>query len=136
VAVHILVPEEPGPEIQAWAQSLAAAIDAGYGALTLAATPEEAAAVVRIDSVQTGVEWDPEPPGEGEISVMHFALILGQSSREFDVAYRGDATPQAQALARNLRGVAANGAAASSATEGAEDPETPGADEADAGDEG
>jgi hypothetical protein len=134
VVVHILVPEEPALEVQAWAQALAAAIEAGHGALTLAATPEEAVAVVRIDSVQTGVEWVPEPPGEGEISVMHFALMLGESSREFDIAYRGDATPQAEALARNLRGVAANAAAA--AAEGAEDTEPPAADETDAGDEG
>ena len=134
VMVHILVPEEPAPEVQAWAQALAAAIAAGHGELALASTPEEAVAVVRIDSVRTGVEWTPEPPGEGEISVMHGAFVLGESAREFDFAYRGDTAPYAEALARNLRSFAAEGGGGPAPGEEAEPPQSE--PEAETGDEG
>jgi hypothetical protein len=103
VAVFVLVPESPEPEVAAWGQALVAAITSGQGGLVLAPTLEEAAAVVRIDAVEVGVEASPEPEGEGEISVMRGALVLGETARPFDLAYRGEAGPQAEALARNLR---------------------------------
>ena len=107
VLVHVLVPEEAGPEVEAWAEELRTAVTTGHGELNLAATPEEAAVVVRIDAVETGVKTDPEPEGEGETSMMRGALVLGESAREFKLAYRGEVRPQAEALARNLRGYAA-----------------------------
>jgi hypothetical protein len=111
VAVHILVPEAAEPAVVAWAQELAAAIASGQGNLVLASTPGEAAAAVRIDAVEVGAEVSPEPEGEGEISVMRGALVVGESAREFNLVYRGDARPQAEALARNLRGFATEGGA-------------------------
>jgi hypothetical protein len=135
IAVHVALPESPDPAVLAWGQALATAITSGQGGLTLVAPPEEAAAAVRIDSVRTGVEWEPAPPGEGKISVMHGALVLGDSAREFDFAYRGDVAPQAEILARNLRAFAAeSGEKPTTAPEEAETgPEEP---EAETGDEG
>jgi hypothetical protein len=107
VLVHVQVPEEAGPEVEAWAEELRIAVTAGHGDLNLAATPAEAAVLVRIDAVETGVKVVPEPEGEGETSMMRGALVLGESAREFKLAYRGEVRPQAEALARNLRGYAA-----------------------------
>ena len=69
--------------------TLATAITSGQGGLTLVAPPEEAAAAVRIDSVRTGVEWEPAPPGEGKISVMHGALVLGDPDYGAVASVRG-----------------------------------------------
>ena len=107
IVVHVQVPEGGGPEAAAWAEELRTALREGHGDLSLAAAREDAVVVVRIDSVETGVEVDPEPEGEGETSVMKGALVLGESAREFSLAYRGDVRPQAEALARNLRAYAA-----------------------------
>jgi hypothetical protein len=120
VVVHILVPKDSGPAVEAWAQALAAAINSGQGGLALATTPDEAVAVVRIDAVETGTDVDPEPEGEGEVNVMRGALVVGESARAFNLVYRGDARPQAEALARNLRRFAAEGAAAAAASTGSE----------------
>jgi hypothetical protein len=110
IAVHVALPANPEPAVAAWAEILATAITSGQGGLTLAATPEEALAVVRIDTVEDGTDVDPEPDGEGELHVMRGALVVGSSARAFNLVYRGDARPQAEALARNLRRLAAEGA--------------------------
>jgi hypothetical protein len=107
VFVHVQIPEEARPEVEAWAEAMRAAVTAGHGDLKLFASPEEPAVVVRIDTVETGVKADPEPEGEGETSVMRGALVLGEHSRDFSLAYRGEVRPQAEALARNLRVYAA-----------------------------
>jgi hypothetical protein len=134
VVVQIQVPEDPGPAVEAWAQALAAAIDAGHGGLALARTPEEAVAVVRIDAVETGAEVKPQPEGEGEVNVMRGALVVGENARAFNLVYRGDAQPQAEALARNLRRFAAEGADDNAAQGADEAPEaTPEDTPADAG---
>jgi hypothetical protein len=86
-------------------------VTSGHGDLSLAPTAEEASVVVRIDTVENGVKVTPEPEGEGEISVMRGALVVGKSAREFHLTYRGEARPQAEALARNLRGFSAEGGA-------------------------
>jgi hypothetical protein len=124
VAVHIQVPDPAEPAVAAWAQELTAAIASGQGNLVLASTPEEAAATVRIDAVEVGAEVSPEPDGEGEISVMRGALAVGESAREFNLVYRGDARPQAEALARNLRRFATEGGTVSAAAAPAETEET------------
>ena len=121
IAVHVQVPEGAGSLAEAWAEELRAAVSAGHGDLSLASTPGEADAVVRIDEVETGVEVTPEPEGEGEISVMRGALVLGDSAREFSLNYRGEARPQAEALARNLRAFAAEGGTDQPAAEPAAD---------------
>jgi hypothetical protein len=122
VFVHVQIPETAEPEVEAWAEALRAAVTAGHGDLKLTASPEEAAFVVRIDTVETGVEADPEPEGEGETSMMRGALVLGEAPREFSLAYKGDVRPQAEALARNLRSYAAE------ADVGEPDAPEPGAD--------
>ncbi len=109
VAVHVLVPDGASPEAEAWGENLRTAVTSGHDDLILAATAEEASVVVRIDTVETGVKATPEPEGEGEISVMRGALVVGGSAREFHLTYRGEARLQAEALARNLRGFAAEG---------------------------
>ena len=109
VSVLVQVAEGAGPLAEAWAEELRTAVSAGHGDLSLAAAPEAAAVVVRIDKVETGVEVDSVPEGEGEISVMRGAIVVGGSAREFNLNYRGQARPQTEALARNLRGFAAEG---------------------------
>jgi hypothetical protein len=127
IAVFVQVSEEADADVQAWAEELRAAVAAGQGDLSLASTPEEAEAVVRIDSVESGVKVDPEPEGEGETSLMRGALVKGEDAREFQLAYKGEVRHWAEALARNLRGYAAKMDA-----DAADTPE-PGSDE-DAGD--
>ncbi|MGD8895641.1 MAG: hypothetical protein PVJ73_06365 [Acidobacteriota bacterium] len=107
IVVHVRVSEEAGPEAAAWAEELRNAVKEGHGDLSLTPTPEEGVVVVRIDSVETGVKTDPEPEGEGETSMMRFALVLGGAPQEYSLAYKGDARPQAEALARNLSSLAA-----------------------------
>ena len=60
---------------------------------------------MRIDSVV---------PGTGGAQVMNGALVMGKSSRPFNLSYPGEVAPQAEKLARNLRKLAEqmNGAAA------------------------
>lgn len=103
IVIHVQVPEEAGPEAAAWAEALRTAVKEGHGDLKLTPSPEEAAFVVRIDTVETGVKADPEPEGEGETSMMRFALVQGESAWEFSFAYKGEVRPQAEVLARNLR---------------------------------
>lgn len=109
VLVLVQVAEGAGPLAEAWAEELRTAVLAGHGDLSLASAPEATAVVVRIDRVETGVEVASVPEGEGEISVMRGAIVVGGSAREFNLHYRGQARSQAEALARNLRGFAAEG---------------------------
>lgn len=125
ISVHVQVPEEAGPEAAAWAEELRTAVTDGHGELRLAPTPEEGVVVVRIDSVETGVKTDPEPEGEGETSLMQGALVLGESAREFKLAYKGDVRPQAEALARNLRAYAAEAGPPETETDDAEESDEP-----------
>ncbi len=125
--MHILVAGSENPEVQAWAQELAAAIQAGQGNLTLVPTPEEAEQVVLIEEVETGVAATPEPAGEGPTYRMRGSLIIGDDAREFTLAYRGPVRPQAEALARNLPRFAQE-AASGGATVESEEPAPQGDD--------
>jgi hypothetical protein len=120
VPVHIVVPENPDEGISAWSRALADAITSGHGGLTLVQTPEEALVGVRIDVVEKGTEADPVPEGEGDVEVMRGALLVGEDVHEFNLAYRGDLAPEAEALARNLRKLAVQAATAGSAEAAAE----------------
>ena len=111
IAVFVTLPEDPGPGVEDWARELRGAIAAGHGGLSIAESPDAALVVVRIDAVGTEAGVRPEPPGEGEIVVARGAIVLGETSRGFSLAYRGEARPQAEALARNLRRFAAERAA-------------------------
>ena len=100
--VHVLTAGPGSPEVQTWAQELTAAIESGEGNLVLVSTPEEAEAVVLIESVEVGGEASPELAGEGETYRMRGSLVIGDDARDFNVVYRGEVRPQAEALARNL----------------------------------
>jgi len=121
VSVLVQVAEGAGALAEAWADELRTAVSAGHGDLSLASAPETAAVVVRIDTVETGVDVASEPEGDGEISVMRGALVVDGSAREFNLNYRGEARPQAEALARNLRAFAAEGGTDEPADEPAAD---------------
>jgi len=103
LAVHVAVPEGASDATTQWARDLEAAIRARAGDLVLVADPSAAALVVRILSVEKGAAAGVEAPGEGESMVMRGALVVGDADpKEFNLTYRGDARPQAEALARNL----------------------------------
>lgn len=142
VTVHVQVPDGAGEAAQAWAQELENAISAGHGALTLS-EPGDAMVAVRVDAVETGIEegnLPPNvmpPPGEGEITVMRGALLVGVSAREFTFANRGETRSQAERLARNLRAFAAEGGTEPPPSAGEpEDGTPPATDEPPADDEG
>ena len=111
VTVSVLVPDDAGDLAEAWAEELRIAVSGGHGDLTLAASPEEATVVVRIDGVETGEAAASGEEDGGKVSVMHGALVVGGSPREFNLNYHGEARPQAEALARNLRSFASEGGA-------------------------
>ena len=67
--------------------------------------------------------------GEGEVNVMRGALLVGASARAFNLVYRGEARPQAEAFARNLRRFAAETAAAAADAEAPEKTEETATDE-------
>ena len=83
-----------GPEVEAWAKELRAAIATHKDELRLAKAGEKAELTVRIDSVAKG---------EGDTHSMNGAFVLGKTTRPFNLSYPGEAGPQAEALARNLR---------------------------------
>jgi hypothetical protein len=111
VTVHVQVPDGAGDLAEAWAEELRTAVSGGHGDLRLAASPAEATVVVRIDGVETGEGAASEEEDGGKVSVMHGALVVGGSPREFNLNYHGGARPQAEALARNLRSFASEGGA-------------------------
>lgn len=119
--VHVRVAGPRSPEVEAWAEQLTAAIEAGQGDLVLVSTPEEAGAVVLIEGVETGVEASPEPAGEGPIYRMRGSLVIGDDARAFSLSYRGEVRAQAEALARNLPRFAQE-AAAGGATVDSQEP--------------
>lgn len=102
LAVHVASPENASPETAQWARALEEAVAARPGDLELVADPSAAQLVVRIASVEAAPEGV-EVPGEGEAVVMHGALVVGETTREFNLTYRGEARAQTEALARNLR---------------------------------
>jgi hypothetical protein len=120
VPVFVTLPDSPSPEVEAWARELGAAIAAGHGGLVMSESADDARVVVRIDAVETNARVNPEPPGDGEILLMRGAILDGENSRAFSLAYRGSARPQAEALARNLRRFAAEQQAADPASPASE----------------
>jgi len=103
VAIHVAMPEGASAAATEWAHALEAAIAARAGDLQLAPDPASAELEVRIHSVEPAPAGT-EAPGEGDPFVMRGALVAGEITREFNLAYRGAPGPQAEALARNLRG--------------------------------
>ena len=106
LVVGVVVGAKSGPDAEAWAKELRAAVGAHADELRLAADDGRADLVVRIESVQRHAKFKPEPPGDGEAILMRGTLVLGERTREFTLGYRGEARPQAEALARNLRPIA------------------------------
>ena len=109
MTVLVQVADGAPPLAEAWADELRTAVMAGHGDLSLAESPEDAGVVVRIDDVETDVQVASGEEESGPISVMRGAIVVDGSARVFDLRYPGEARPQAEALARNLRGFAAEG---------------------------
>jgi hypothetical protein len=86
-----------GAEVETWARELRAALAERKDEFRLAKPDEKAELVVRIDSVARG---------EGDTHSMSGALVLGKTTKSFNLSYPGESAPQAQALARNLRKLA------------------------------
>jgi hypothetical protein len=103
--VGVVAAEGCGADGEAWATELREAVRARAGDLRLAAEGATPDVVVRIEKVQRGVTVKPEPPGEGETEVVHGTFVAGGRNRPFVLAYRGEARPQTEALARNLRSI-------------------------------
>jgi hypothetical protein len=106
LVVEVVAAAGSGPEGDAWAKELREAVGARAGELRLASKGGAADILVRIEKLQRGVTFSPEPPGEGETQVVHGSFVLGHRTRAFMLGYRGEARPQAEALARNLRAIA------------------------------
>jgi hypothetical protein len=105
LAVHVALPQGASPKATEWAKALEAAVAARPGDLKLVAEAGAAEVVVRVVSVEAAPEGA-VGSGEGERVVMRGALVVGDATREFNLAYRGAAQTQADVLARNLRRLA------------------------------
>jgi hypothetical protein len=97
LTVEVRTAAKAEPPVQAWAKELRAALDPRKDEFRPAKPGESAELVVRIDSVA---------PGTGGTQVMNGALVMGKSSRPFNLSYLGEVAPQAEKLARNLRKLA------------------------------
>jgi hypothetical protein len=94
MTVEVRTAPKAHPGVQAWAKELRAALETRKEEFRLAKPEEKAELSVRIDSVGAG------PDGA---EVMNGALVMGQTTRPFNLSYKGASRPQAEALARNLR---------------------------------
>ena len=94
MAVEVRTAANADAPAQAWAKELRAALDQRKDEFRRAKPGEKAELVVQIDSVG---------PGGGGGRVMNGALVMGKSSRPFNLSYPGEMAPQAEKLARNLR---------------------------------
>jgi hypothetical protein len=106
MTVEVRTAAKAEPPAQAWARDLRAALEQRKDEFRAAKAGESAEFVVRIDSVV---------PGTGGGQVMNGALVMGKSSRPFNLSYAGAVGPQAEKLARNLRKLAEQMKAAPSA---------------------
>jgi hypothetical protein len=106
VVVDVVAAKGSGLEGETWAKELREAVGARAGDLQLAAKGTAADIVVRIEKIQHGVAFKPEPPGEGKTEVVHGTFVASGRTRPFTLGYRGEARPQVEALARNLRAIA------------------------------
>lgn len=86
-----------GDEVEVWAKELRKALATRKDEFRLAKPREKPELTVRIDSVAMG---------EGDTHSMSGALVLGETTKPFNLSYAGEIEPQAQALARNLRKLA------------------------------
>jgi hypothetical protein len=106
LVVGVVAADASGSGVDAWAKELRDAVRARAGELRLAADGETTDIVVRLEKLEQDVKFTPEPPGEGRTAVVRGTFLLGPRTREFRLGYRGEARPQAEALARNLRTIA------------------------------
>ena len=97
MAVEVRTIAKAEASVQTWAKELRAALDQRKDEFRPAKPGESAELVVRIDSVA---------PGTDGAQVMTGALVLGKNARPFNLSYAGEAAPQAEKLARNLRKLA------------------------------
>jgi hypothetical protein len=97
MAVEVRTAANAPAPVKAWAKELRTALDQRKDEFRRAKPGEAAELVVRIDSVA---------PGSGGVQVLNGALVMGKSSRPFNLSYPGEVAPQAEKLARNLRKLA------------------------------
>lgn len=97
MSVEVRTAAKTEAPVQAWAKELRSALDQRTDEFRRAKPGESAELVVRIESVV---------PGPDGAQAMNGALVLGKSTRPFNLSYTGEAAPQAEKLARNLRKLA------------------------------
>jgi phage tail sheath gpL-like len=97
VGVRVEAAASADASAKAAADELRAAIAARKDEFRVVKAGEKAELVVRIDAVK--------PPADGK-SGMAGALVKGQTTRPFSLAYPGDLKALSAALARNLRDLA------------------------------
>lgn len=96
MGVDVQVAAKSGAGAHAWERELRAALEARGDEFRLVKPGEPAEAVVRIETLAKGA---------GETSILNGALALGTREKAFNLTYGGDVRPQAEKLARNLRGL-------------------------------
>ena len=94
MSVQVRAAAEADAGVQAWVKELRTALEARGDEFRVAKKGETAELVVRIDSMVKG---------QGDLWLMNGALLMGKSSRPFNLSYPGEVAPQAEKLARNLR---------------------------------
>jgi hypothetical protein len=94
MTVEVRTAPKADPGVQAWAKELREALATRKEEFRLTKAGEKADLGVRIDSVGAG---------QGGAHVMNGALVMGETTRPFNLSYTGASRPQAEALARNLR---------------------------------
>ena len=97
MTVQVQAAANPDAGVQAWVKELRAALGARKDEFRVVKPGEAAELVVRIDSVAGG---------QADASVMNGALVMGKTTRPFNLSYAGETAPQAEKLARNLRKLA------------------------------
>ena len=96
MSVDVQVAAKSGAGAHAWERELRTALEAHGDEFRLVKPGESAEAVVRVDTLAKGA---------GETSILNGALALGAREKAFNLTYSGDVRPQAEKLARNLRGL-------------------------------
>jgi hypothetical protein len=91
---EVRTPAKAEAPAQNWAKELRAALGQRKDEFRPAKAGETAELVVRIDSVV---------PGASGSHVLNGALVMDKKAHPFNLSYPGEAGPQAEKLARNLR---------------------------------
>jgi len=102
IAVRVELPATPTPELREWGRELRAALGARKDEFRVVPDEAKAELVVRLDSIGPAADGTP---------TLNAALVRGGKVRPFSYTF-GDVKADAAKLARNLRRLADQGAAA------------------------